>query len=114
MLKDIIGQNIKGLRKAFNLDKKALANFLSIPEDYLSRYENGKEAIPVKYLEEFCDFYGITLKEISDKNLTDNLPRIHFRKKNKNTVTLKAIKDFNKLIRFYTEVKNIKNENSKT
>ena len=48
------------IRNARGLSQRAVAEVLEIPQQQYSRYEQGKNEIPVRYVIALCRFYGIT------------------------------------------------------
>lgn len=47
------------IRKEKGFSQRAVAEVLNIPQQQYSRYENGKNEIPVRYIIALCRFYGI-------------------------------------------------------
>lgn len=57
------------IRKQKGLSQNQIAEVLGIPQQQYSRYEKGKNEIPVRYVIALCRFYGIAsdwLLELSD------------------------------------------------
>lgn len=48
------------IRKERGLSQRTVAEILDIPQQQYSRYENGKNEIPVRYIIALCRFYNIT------------------------------------------------------
>lgn len=48
------------IRRERGLSQRQIAEVLDIPQQQYSRYENGKNEIPVRYIIALCQFYGIT------------------------------------------------------
>lgn len=48
------------IRKQKGLSQRKVAEILNIPQQQYSRYENGKNEIPVRYIITLCRFYGIS------------------------------------------------------
>lgn len=48
------------IRKERKLSQNAVAKVLDIPQQQYSRYEQGQNEIPVRYVIELCRFYNIS------------------------------------------------------
>lgn len=48
------------IRKQKGLAQREVAEILNIPQQQYSRYENGKNEIPVRYIITLCRFYCIS------------------------------------------------------
>lgn len=48
------------IRKAKGLSQNAIAKVLGIPQQQYSRYEQGQNEIPVRYVIELCKFYQVS------------------------------------------------------
>lgn len=59
-----IGDNLKLLRKNAGLTVREVANDLDIHHGTLSNYENGKRPINDELIEEFADYYGVSIEEL--------------------------------------------------
>ena len=47
-------------RKKAGMSQNAVAEALGIPQQQYSRYENGKNEIPVRYIIQLCKLYYVT------------------------------------------------------
>jgi len=56
---DIVS-NLKHIRKERRLSQEDVAAALNITQQQYSRYENGINEIPVRYVVVLCKFYGIS------------------------------------------------------
>ena len=68
----MIEERLCEIRKKQNLSQRKVADFLGIPQQQYSRYENGKFEIPVRYVITLCRFYGISADWLL--GLTDGEP----------------------------------------
>ena len=48
------------IRKAKGLSQNVIAKVLGIPQQQYSRYEQGQNEIPVRYVIELCKFYQVS------------------------------------------------------
>ena len=48
------------IRKERNLSQNAVAKVLDIPQQQYSRYEQGQNEIPIRYIIVLCRFYDIS------------------------------------------------------
>lgn len=58
--KELIGKNIKSLRKKNNISQEELAKVLGTTHSVISAYENGKTLILTSFLIELCENYNIS------------------------------------------------------
>lgn len=56
----IICERLIEIRKRNKLSQEKVAEVLFIPQQQYSRYENGKNEIPVRYVITLCKFYNIS------------------------------------------------------
>lgn len=56
----MILHRLSEIRKKAGLSQKKVADILNIPQQQYSRYENGNNEIPVRYIIALCKFYGIS------------------------------------------------------
>lgn len=47
-------------RKKAGLSQNKIAEVLGIPQQQYSRYENGKNEIPVRYIMALCKYYNVS------------------------------------------------------
>ncbi len=52
--------NIVQIRKAHKESQAQVAEYLNIPQQQYSRYENGKNELPIRYLIELCKHWNTT------------------------------------------------------
>lgn len=73
-----IGEQIREVRKKYNISMVQLAEELEISQPRLSRIENGEQEIPVSLIEKFCKRFNIPMEsffkviEHSDQSLLDD------------------------------------------
>lgn len=60
----MIFERMKDIRTYFDNTQKELADFLKVSRSTYAGWENGIDAIPLLKLNEFCNFYGISLDYI--------------------------------------------------
>ena len=51
---------LKQFRQKFNLSQTAAAAGIGIDQRQWSRYENGKNELPIRYLKEICTRYNVS------------------------------------------------------
>lgn len=56
--------NLKKARKKAGLTQFDIATLLEIPQPQISRYEKGKNEIPLRYFIEMCKLYKASADEI--------------------------------------------------
>ncbi len=57
----MIYERMKDIRTYFDNTQKELANYLKVSRSTYAGWENGIDAIPLLKLNEFCNYYGISL-----------------------------------------------------
>ena len=57
-------------RKNAGVSQNKVAEVLGIPQQQYSRYENGRNEIPVRYVIRLCKFYNITSDWLLEINET--------------------------------------------
>lgn len=71
-LNDVIGKNIKRLRKQKNMTIPELAEELEFAISTISNWENGKKTPRAGAVRKLADFFGVTINEITeDKSLRE-------------------------------------------
>ena len=68
----MIGENIKTLRKAYNLTQPEFAKIVGISRNSLSRYENGTSSISTELIDRICQKFNVSYIDIvgEEKMLT--------------------------------------------
>ena len=56
--------NLKKIRREKGYSQAEIAEVLKIPQQQYSRYENGKNEIPVRYVIELCKIYKVSADEL--------------------------------------------------
>ena len=56
----VLFARLKEARQQHGLSQNAVATHLLIPQQQYSRYENGKNEIPVRYVIELCKLYNVS------------------------------------------------------
>lgn len=96
-LKNIIGNNIRDLRKENKLTQTELAEKLNYTNKSISRWESGEVMPDIETLEDICDVFNIPIDNIFIENLTQNKQPTKVKKSsklkvgNKLAVTLLAV-----------------------
>lgn len=52
--------NLKEFRKKYKLSQKDVAESIGIDQRQLSRYENGINELPIRYLKQICIIYNVS------------------------------------------------------
>ena len=55
---------LKEFRKKHNLSQREIAESIGIDQRQWSRYENGINEFPIRYLKEICELYNVSADEI--------------------------------------------------
>lgn len=58
---EIVGRNLRELRKARNLTQAEIGARMGISNTSVVNYETGTRKIPLEYLLKFAQFYGVTV-----------------------------------------------------
>lgn len=61
---NVIGNQIRELRRACNLNQNELANEFYITRTCLSNYENGRRTPDMKFLYQFCEKFNVSINYI--------------------------------------------------
>lgn len=67
-MKNVIGENIKRLRKQQEIKQAVLASKLNIGRQKLSAYERGVTLPDVLALIEIADYFGVSLDELTGRS----------------------------------------------
>ena len=67
-MKNVIGENIKRLRKQKEIKQVVLASKLNIGRQTLSAYERGVTLPDVLALIEIADYFGVSLDELTGRS----------------------------------------------
>jgi len=62
---ELIGKRLKAARKTMGLKQEQVANFLGVPREYISYYENGTRPIDTISLNKLADLYGYSLSYLA-------------------------------------------------
>ncbi|MEI6883547.1 MAG: helix-turn-helix transcriptional regulator [Bacteroidota bacterium] len=105
-LGEIIGNNIRVYRQKFGYTQTHLAEYLKIDRSTISLYESGDREISVIHLENLADLFGVELD-----CLVESSPEMHtadlafaFRKQDLDVQDLKSIADFQKVVKNYIKI----------
>lgn len=67
-MKNVIGENIKRLRKQQEIKQAVLASKLNIGRQTLSAYERGVTLPDILALIEIADYFGVSLDELTGRS----------------------------------------------
>ncbi len=73
-IKKLIGKNLTELRKKQKLTQAELATKLNYSDKAISKWEHGDALPSIENLMEICNFYGITLDQLVNENITQIKP----------------------------------------
>ena len=109
---DIIGRNIKKLRKANNFTQNDIANFLGIERSAYANYEAGERTFPLPLLEKTAYLLGCELCVLFEKdiNTLNNVLTCAFRIDNLGQQDMDQIAKFKNIVISYLKMKRIENE----
>ena len=62
---------LRDLRINFGLTTKEIADKFNIGEQGVARYERDTSTVPAKLLQEFADFYGVSVEQIHIGKMDD-------------------------------------------
>lgn len=63
-MEEIIRENFKILRKQINITQEQMAEYLSLEQSNISKFESGERTISVSNLEKACSLFGIHINDI--------------------------------------------------
>jgi transcriptional regulator with XRE-family HTH domain len=96
-MEEIIRENFKKLRKKINITQDQMAEYLSLEQSSISKFESGERTISVSNLEKACSLFGIHINEIYKES--DNLRALSpsFSKTNLSMESLEDISNINRI-----------------
>jgi len=108
----IVSKNIKSYRKKLHLNQEEVAQFLSIPREMISYYENGTRKIPIEKLEKLADLFGVEMIVLLEKDpdMAAADLALAFRSDGLDPDDLKEISEFQKIVKNYLLMKQILNK----
>jgi transcriptional regulator with XRE-family HTH domain len=103
----VVGQNIRLLREELGLTQDALAQYLSIPREQVSYYENGSRSIPTAQLSKLADLFCLNEFDFyeSDPGKRKSNIAFAFRADSLEPQDLTGIAHFKKIVRNYLNMK---------
>jgi transcriptional regulator with XRE-family HTH domain len=109
---ETIGKNIKTIRDQFGFTQEHVAGFLGLKDrSLLSLYESGDREIPLVYLSKLADLYGVEVEDFMVDNLElKSAMAVAFRKDGLDEKDLKAIAEFQKVVKNYITMKKLDHE----
>ena len=111
-MNEIIGRNIRELRKANKFTQNDIANFLGIERSAYANYEAGKRNFPLLLLEKTADLLGCELCVLFEKDINSlkNVLTCAFRIDNLGTQDMEQVAKFKNIVINYLKMKRIENE----
>lgn len=108
-MKNIVGINLKKLRKANSFSQKQLASFLDIERSAYSNYESGVREVPLDVLEKASDLFGCELKLLfkEDESSLSEMLVCAFRVDNLSDSDLSEIAHFKNVVKHYIKMNNL-------
>jgi transcriptional regulator with XRE-family HTH domain len=107
------GRNIKAFRERLFLSQQEVADFLGVSREMISYWENGQREISLKILEKLSDLFGVELINLLEEN--EDIAQVDlafaFRTEDLTKSDLEQISTFNKIVRNYLKIQEIKNKN---
>ena len=98
MKEEILGAKFKKLREEINFTQKQIAQYLSVDQSIVSRFEKAERKMPVEIIEKSCDLFGCTLKEfLSEEDIELQGVSISFRADTLQESDIEAIVAMNRM-----------------
>ncbi len=76
---EVVGGNIKRLRKEHGFTQEHIAQFLGIDQTLVSKVENGQRSIGVSALEALCDLFFCSLDDLIGESASVSQKAVAFR-----------------------------------
>lgn len=105
-MKNIIGTNIKFLRKMNNFTQDAVVKYLKINRSTYSNYELGLREAPLDVLEQLSDLFGceISMFYEEDKSVLEDILTSAFRVEGISEEDMKEIAYFKGIVKSYLKM----------
>jgi transcriptional regulator with XRE-family HTH domain len=105
----MLGVNIKRFRKSFNVTQSELAEYIGIPREILSYYENGKREVSLLHLEKISAYLNVDMSEFFEENFERIKPELEltFRANDVSAGDREKIVEFKKIVKNYQKMKTI-------
>lgn len=71
-INEIVGSNLKRIRKQRGIKQDVIANYLGLDQTTISKIESGKRSIGVASLEKLCDLFFCTLEDFLNEDETQS------------------------------------------
>lgn len=103
----VVGQNIRLLREELGLTQDALAQYLNIPREQVSYYENGSRSVPTAQLSRLADLFCLQEYDFYESDPSKRKTNIAFafRAESLEPQDLSGIAQFKKIVRNYLNMK---------
>ncbi|MEJ0057616.1 MAG: helix-turn-helix transcriptional regulator [Bacteroidota bacterium] len=106
---EVIGRNLAMLREKRALSQQEVATYLGLnSRETLAYYEKGSRNIPLAVLEKLADLFGVEVAEISSEKPAEAAVAFAFRKDGLSPEDLKSIGDFQRVIKNYLKMSQLK------
>lgn len=107
------GRNIKAYRERLFLPQQEVADFLGVPREMISYWENGQREISLEMLEKLADLFGIELINLLEENeqMTQADLALAFRSDGLSQSDLEQISAFHRIVKNYLKIQEIKTKN---
>ena len=111
-MNEIIGRNIKKLRKANKFTQDDIAIFLGIERSAYANYEAGARSFPLPLLEKIANLLGCELCILFERDINNlnNVLTCAFRINNLGTQDMEQIAKFKNIVNNYLKMKRIESE----
>lgn len=97
MINAVIGENIKKLREMTGFNQACIAGFLGVDQSLISKVEKGERALAADMLEKLACLFGVPVKAIESKDMSDFHLSIAFRGSELSREEMEAISVINKI-----------------
>lgn len=108
LLGKTIGKNIKAFRDQFGYTQEHVAAFLGIDRSLLSYFETGDRELSLVHLSKLADLFGVEVEEfMQDNPVQKSAMVLAFRKEGLDEKDMKAIAEFQKVVKNYVAMKKL-------
>ena len=105
----IIGRNMKALRKANSYTQEQVAAYLGINRSAYANYETGDREAPIDVLEKACNLFGCEMELLfdQDENAVKNMLVCAFRADNLSENDLREVSAFKEIVLNYMKMERL-------
>lgn len=97
MSKELIGANIRRLRKRAGFTQKSIAKFLDVDQSLVSKIESGERCLSADMLEKLSNLFGVTIDQLETQEIAESHLSFAFRGDTLSADELEAISDINRI-----------------